>query len=83
MKLLYFAWLRSRIGCAEESLDPPATVTTVAGLVDWLGSRGPGYAEALQNRNVIRVAVNREYVGFDHAVAAGDEIAIFPPVTGG
>jgi molybdopterin synthase sulfur carrier subunit len=55
----------------------------VAGLVEWLRGRGPGYADALANLAVVRVAVNQEYVPFTHPVAAGDEVALFPPVTGG
>jgi sulfur-carrier protein len=83
VKLLYFAWLRERIGCAEEELALPLEIRDVAALLDWLGARGANYAAALQNRAVVRVAVNHDYVGFDHPVRAGDEIAIFPPVTGG
>ncbi len=83
MKLLYFAWLRTRIGTAEETLDPPASVRTVAALVEWLAARGPGFAEALKNRKLVRVAVNKEYVGWDHPLQPGDEVALFPPVTGG
>ncbi len=83
MKILYFAWLRARIGCAEEEVALPAAVRDVGGLLDWLGARGGGYAEALQNRAVVRVAVNHDYVGPDHPIKDGDEIAIFPPVTGG
>jgi sulfur-carrier protein len=83
MKLLYFAWLRTRIGAAEETLDPPASVRTVAALVDWLAARGPNFADALKNRKLVRIAVNKEYVGWDHALRPGDEVALFPPVTGG
>lgn len=83
MKILYFAWLRARIGIAEEELAPPPAVRDVAGLLDWLASRGGNYTAALANRAVVRVAVNHDYVGFDHPLKAGDEIAIFPPVTGG
>ncbi|MGH6988559.1 MAG: molybdopterin converting factor subunit 1 [Stellaceae bacterium] len=83
MKLLYFAHLRTRIGIAEEMIDPPAEVRDVAGLVEWLKSRGPRFAEALGNRKALRVAVNQTYVGWDHRVAPGDEVALFPPVTGG
>lgn len=83
MKLLYFAWLRAKIGKAEETVEPPANVTNVAALVDWLKTRGPGFAEALKNAKLVRVAVNREYVGWDHKLRAGDEVALFPPVTGG
>ena len=83
MKLIYFAWLRARIGCAEEEIDLPPGVKDVAGLLDWLRSRGSGYAEALRDLSVVRVAVNQNYVGLEHPVREGDEIAVFPPVTGG
>ena len=83
MKLLYFAWLRAKIGKAEEQLDPPAGVTTVAALLEWLKSRGPGFAEALADTRIVRVAVNQEYVGADHPLRPSDEVALFPPVTGG
>ena len=83
MKVLYFAWLRSRVGAAEEDVALPASVTDVRGLLDWLKTRSPGHAEALKNLQVVRVAVNQEYVQLDHDVKPGDEIAIFPPVTGG
>ncbi len=83
MKLLYFAWLRARIGCAEEEVALLPDVKDVAGLLDWLRSRGDRYAEALRDLSVVRVAVNQNYVGLEHPVREGDEIAIFPPVTGG
>ena len=83
MKLLYFAWLRARIGQAEEELALPAEVRDVAGLLEWLRGRGGGYAEALRDLSVIRVAVNQDYVGRDHPIRAGDEVALFPPMTGG
>lgn len=83
MKVLYFAWLRARTGIGEEEVSPPAEVATVGQLIDWLEARGPGYAEALSNRAVVRTAVNQEYVGPDHPVRPGDEVALFPPVTGG
>ena len=83
MKLLYFAWLRAKIGKAEETVEPPANVTNVAALIDWLKTRGPGFAEALKNAKLVRVAVNREYVGWNHKLQPGDEVALFPPLTGG
>lgn len=83
MKLLYFAWLRAKIGIAEERVEPPPEVATVATLLDWLKTRGPGFAEALKDRKVVRVAVNQEYVGWDHKLRPSDEVALFPPVTGG
>lgn len=83
MKILYFAWLRQRIGAGEETVDPPAEVRDVAGLVAWLKTRGPGYEEALRDISAIRIAVNQEFAAMDAAVAPGDEIALFPPMTGG
>lgn len=83
MKLLYFAWLRTRLGCAEEEVALPPWVRDVAGLLDWLRSRGGRYAEALRDLSVVRVAVNQTYVGWEHPLQEGDEVAIFPPVTGG
>lgn len=83
MKLLYFAWLRARIGHAEEIVTLPPHVHDVAGLLDWLRERGPRYADTLRDLSVVRVAVNQEYVGREHPVRDGDEVAIFPPVTGG
>jgi molybdopterin synthase sulfur carrier subunit len=83
VRLLYFAWLRARIGHAEEELRLPAEVRDVASLLAWLQQRGGNYAEALRDRSVIRVAVNQDYVGPDHPIRDGDEVALFPPVTGG
>ena len=83
MKLLYFAWLREKIGTAEEDISPPETVQTVAELLDWLKSRGENYENALADLSVVRVAVNQNYVKLDSPVAPEDEVALFPPVTGG
>lgn len=83
MKIIYFSWLREKTGIGEEEASPPATVTDVAGLIAWLKGRGGGYAEALADLSVVRVAVNQEYVAMDHPVSDGDEVAMFPPVTGG
>lgn len=83
MKILYFAWLRQRVGAGEETVDPPAGVDSVGRLIDWLKTRGPEYAEALRDTSAIRVAVNQEFAGLDDEVATGDEVALFPPMTGG
>ncbi len=83
MKLLYFAWLRERAGRAEESADVPADVKTVAALIEWLKGRGEGYKAAFADPALVRVAVNQEYVKLDHPVRRDDEVAFFPPVTGG
>ena len=83
MKLLYFAWVRAKIGVGEETISPPAEVRDVAGLIDWLKARDGGGADAFTDLSLIRVAVNQDYVELDHPVAVGDEVAFFPPVTGG
>jgi molybdopterin converting factor subunit 1 len=83
MKVLYFAWLKAKTGMAEEDVIPPAGVDTVARLVEFLKGRSAGHAAALDSMAVIRVAVNQEYCGLDTPVKAGDEVAFFPPVTGG
>ncbi len=83
MKLLYFAWVREKTGIAEEEVALPAEVRDVAGLVDWLKGRGAAWRNALADLDTVRVAVNQEYAGLEHAVADGDEVAFFPPVTGG
>lgn len=83
MKVLYFAWLRARTGTSEEEVSPPASVATVAGLVEWLKGRSEGHAKAFADMGSVRVAVNQEHTGLDHPVRPDDEIAFFPPVTGG
>ena len=83
MKLIYYAWLKTKTGIAEEEVSPPPEVTTVAQLLDWLKGRGPGYAEALADLDALRVAVNQEYARPGDPVGPGDEVALFPPVTGG
>ncbi|MCO5065615.1 MAG: molybdopterin converting factor subunit 1 [Rhizobiaceae bacterium] len=82
-KLVYFAWVRERIGKREEELDLPADVRTVADLLTWLQGQGDGYANALQQPEVIRVAINEEHVDHREAIAGAREIALFPPMTGG
>jgi molybdopterin synthase sulfur carrier subunit len=83
MKLLYFAWLKAKTGIAEEELTPPPEVATVADLLAWLATRGPGHAAALADLSALRVAVNQEYAKPSDPVGPGDEVALFPPVTGG
>ncbi|MBB4212356.1 molybdopterin synthase subunit MoaD [Rhodothalassium salexigens DSM 2132] len=84
MKLLYFAWVRERLGVAEEEVAPPAAVVDVASLLHWLAGRGGAYAAVLGERERLCVAVNQVHAR-DPAtpVGADDEVALFPPVTGG
>jgi molybdopterin synthase sulfur carrier subunit len=83
VKILYFAWVRQKVGTDEEDFAPPANVRTVADLIDALRTRGGGFALAFADLARIRAAVNQTHVGFDAPVNANDEVAFFPPVTGG
>jgi molybdopterin synthase sulfur carrier subunit len=83
MKVLYFAWLRTKAGTASEEVAPPPEVDTVGGLMRWLALERPGFAEALAAPGVIRAAVNHDYATPEAPVRPGDEVAFFPPVTGG
>lgn len=83
MKILYFAWLREKTGTPEEDFTLPTGVTDVGGLVTFLKQRGAGFNDAFADEAVVRVAVNQEHVGLDCALSDGDEVAFFPPVTGG
>lgn len=81
--ILYFAWLRERTGFGEEQLALPAGVGSVGELVTHLRARGPGFEAAFAVPRLVRAAVNQVFAQADTKVAAGDEVAFFPPVTGG
>jgi sulfur-carrier protein len=83
MRLVYFAWVRERIGKADEEVALPPTVTTVAELIRWLGTRGEEYAHAFEDPKVIRAAIDKNHVRPETAIAGAREIAFFPPMTGG
>ena len=83
MKLVYFAWVRERIGRAEEDLVPPPEVATVADLVGWLSGRGEAYAHAFENPGVVRAAIDKVHAKPESPIADATEIAFFPPMTGG
>jgi sulfur-carrier protein len=83
VKLVYFAWVRERVGKAEEQIDPPPGVSTIADLMDWLARRDEQHAYAFENAKVIRAAIDRHHVRHDAAIAGAGEIAFFPPMTGG
>lgn len=83
MKLRYFAWVRERIGKAEEEIELPGGVATVGDLLAWLRERGEGYAAALRHPESIRVAIDQEHAAHVDRIAGAREIALFPPMTGG
>ncbi len=83
MKVLYFAWLRERVGLAEEEVAPPAEVVTVADLARWLAARDEAHAHAFEKPDVVRAALDRRHVKPDAALGAAREVAFFPPMTGG
>jgi molybdopterin converting factor subunit 1 len=83
VQVLYFAWVRQKVGVGEEQVSPPPEVGDVAGLVRWLSGRSPGHAAAFENPGAVRAAVNQEFAAPGHPLSPGDEVAFFPPVTGG
>ena len=83
MRVKYFAWVRERIGKAEETVEPPAEVRTVDDLIAWLSNRGEAYAHAFERPKVIRAAIDQAHVRPDAVITGAREIAFFPPMTGG
>jgi molybdopterin synthase sulfur carrier subunit len=83
VQLVYFAWVRERIGVGQEELDIPSSVVSVRDLLLWLKSRGEGYEQALQFPEVIRVALDHEHAEHDEPIGGAREIGLFPPMTGG
>jgi sulfur-carrier protein len=81
--ILYFAWVREKIGRSKETVELPASVVTVADLVVWLRARGPEYMEAFAKPEVVRAAIDRSHAKTSATIAGAREIAFFPPVTGG
>lgn len=83
MKILYFAWMREHTGCSTEEIRLPENVTTISELAVYLRGRSAGYDTALRNLKTVRVAINRKYANLESPITDSDEIAFFPPVTGG
>jgi molybdopterin synthase sulfur carrier subunit len=83
VKVRYFAWVRERVGVAEEEIDPPPDIATVGELVAWLAQRGEGYAYAFENPKVVRSAIDKIHVPTNARIKGASEIAFFPPMTGG
>ncbi len=83
MRLVYFAWVRERVGKPDEEIDLPAGVATVADLIAWLRGRDERYGHAFENAGVIRAAIDHVHVRPDAALTGAREVAFFPPMTGG
>ncbi len=83
MTVLYFAWVKEKVGLSEETVSPPPDVITVSKLMDWLAERSPGHASALADRTLIKSAVEQVHVDHNARIESAGEIAFFPPVTGG
>ncbi|KHA53549.1 molybdopterin converting factor subunit 1 [Sulfitobacter geojensis] len=81
MDILYFAWVRERIGLPRETIETEAS--TVAGLVAELKAREERYAMAFSDISALRVAVDQKLTDFDAPLAGAREVAFFPPMTGG
>lgn len=83
VRMLYFAWVREAVGTGEEVVSPPADVTTVESLLDWLSGTSERHAAAFADRARLRAALDQRFVPLGSSVAGAREVAIFPPVTGG
>ncbi|HIJ37298.1 MAG TPA: molybdopterin converting factor subunit 1 [Rhodospirillaceae bacterium] len=83
MRVLYFAWLQSKIQKDEEEVTPPAAVKSVGQLADWLQTLSPGHAAVFSERARLRAAVNQTFASWETPLSPTDEVAFFPPVTGG
>jgi len=83
MRLVYFAWLREMIGKQEETIALDPQIETVAQLLDFLAKRGENYAQALVDRELVRVALDKNYAAHDSSLQGVLEVALFPPMTGG
>ena len=83
VRVVYFAWVRERIGLSDEYLKLPDNVRTAGDMIAWLSGRGDNYAYALESPSTIRVAVDQLHIEHDEPIGAAREIALFPPMTGG
>ncbi|HUO91120.1 MAG TPA: molybdopterin converting factor subunit 1 [Rhizomicrobium sp.] len=83
MNVLYFAWVRQKVGRSDEIIEHSPNLRTVGDLAAYLKAKGGGYAEAFADMGRLRAAVNQVHVGLEATLSAGDEVAFFPPVTGG
>jgi molybdopterin synthase sulfur carrier subunit len=81
--VVYLARLREAFGVTREKIEPPAGIATAGALREWLAARGGTWSTELAPGRAVRIAVNHEVAGADTPIRAGDEVALFPPVTGG
>ena len=83
LNLLYFAWIREKVGHGAEQRTVPDDITTVGDLISWLTSQGEEYASAFADAEAVRVAIDQTHATRDQQISGAREIAFFPPVTGG
>ena len=83
MTVLYFAWVKEKVGLSTENVNPPAEVTTVTDLMDWLAAHDGKHAAAFADRTLIKTAVDQVHVQHSAKLTGAREVAFFPPVTGG
>lgn len=83
MEIYYFARIRENTGHSSETISLPENISDVGGLIEHLQGQGENYQTAFENKAILRVAVNQTSVNFDHPIQDSDEIAFFPPMTGG
>ncbi|WP_394689955.1 molybdopterin converting factor subunit 1 [Hoeflea sp.] len=83
VRIVYFAWVRERLGKGSEELDLPESVKTVGDLIAHLATLGEEYEAVFAVPQVIRAAIDEEHADHDETIGAAREIALFPPMTGG
>ena len=83
MVVKYFSWIREHIGKAEEVIDLPTDITTIKELISYLENLDDNYKSAFEKKKLIKIAINKSYSSLDDKIDNNDEIAFFPPVTGG
>ncbi len=83
VKILYFSWIRERVGMGDETISLPDKLNTVDDFLKWMGSRNEQFAAVLEKPEIIRVALDKQHTDHDELLGAPREIALFPPMTGG
>ena len=83
MVVKYFSWIREHVGKSEENFELPNHVTTINELIDYLNGLNDQYKHAFAKRSLIKIAINKTYSPIEAKINNNDEVAFFPPVTGG